>query len=92
MTGRTENTLLWQRSRSLHPPASPKHTIGIPSGAAIKEGKGIVSPTTPLHGKIQWPVRQISRGKSETRGGKIPENKEVRFANVFVRRATEPPA
>ena len=66
-------------------PASPKHTIGIPSGAAIKEGKGIVSPTTPPHGQIQWPVRQIPRGRSEARGDKTPENKEVRFANASVR-------
>ena len=66
-------------------PASPKHTFGIPSRAAFKEGKGIVSPTTLPHGQVQWPVRQTSRGKSETRGVKIPENKEVRFANASVR-------
>ena len=67
-------------------PASPKHMFGIPSGAAIKEGKGIISPTSPPHGPIQWPVRQTSRGKSETRGDKIPNDiKEVRFTNASVR-------
>ena len=70
-------------------PASPKHTFSIPSGAVIKEGKGIVSPTSPLHGQIQWPVRQISRGKSEIRGDKIPENKEVRERQCS---CAEPPA
>ena len=60
--------------------------FGIPSGAAIKEGKGIVSPTSPLHGQNQWPVRQTSRGKSEARGNKIPHDiKEARFANASVR-------
>ena len=67
-------------------PASPKRMFVIPSGAAIKEGKGIVSPTSPPHGQIQWPVRQTSRGKSETRGGKIPnDTKAVRLANASVR-------
>ena len=85
MTGRTENTPVWQRPRSLNRP-TPKHTFGIPSGAAISEGKGVVSQTSPPHGQIQWPVGQTSRGKSETRGDKIPNDiKEVRFANASVR-------